>query len=83
VPESLYHDELSATSAPLLFTDFIGHAATHGLQFLCEAECVVPISRTLTDERELSDTIDTIAKLHFGDLLDDRGHAQPPAPRVP
>jgi nitric oxide reductase NorQ protein len=45
--------------------------------------CRAAISRTLTDERELSDTIDTIAKLHFGDLLDDRGHAQPPAPRVP
>jgi len=48
--EGLYHDELSAVSAPLLFTEFIAHAAEHGLQFLAEAEYLYPISPTLTPE---------------------------------
>ena len=47
--EALFHDELSSVSAPVLFTDFIGHAATHGLQFLSEAECLLPVSRALND----------------------------------
>ncbi len=48
--EALFHDELSSVSAPLLFTDFIEHAASHGLQFLSEAEYLLPVSRALTDE---------------------------------
>ena len=45
--------------------------------------CRAAISRTLTDERELSESIDTIAALHFGDLLDDSAHAQPAAHNPP
>jgi SAM-dependent methyltransferase len=48
--EALFHDELSSISAPLLFTEFITHAGQHGLQFLSEAESLLPISRALTDE---------------------------------
>lgn len=48
--ESLFHDELSAVSAPLLFTEFLAHAAGHGLQFLGEAEYLVPLSPGLTQE---------------------------------
>jgi SAM-dependent methyltransferase len=48
--EALFHDELSSVSAPLLFTEFIAHAGAHGLQFLSEAESLLPISRALTDE---------------------------------
>ena len=48
--EALFHDELSSISAPLLFTEFVAHAGTHALQFLSEAESLLPISRALTDE---------------------------------
>ena len=48
--EALFHDELSSVSAPVLFTDFLGHAIHHGLHFLSEAECLVPVSRALSDE---------------------------------
>ena len=48
--EALYHDELSAVSAPLLFTEFLAHAARHGLQFLSEGEYLMPVSRALTEE---------------------------------
>ena len=34
----LYHDELAAINDPLSFTQFIQHAAQHGLQFLGEAD---------------------------------------------
>ena len=46
---SLYHDELSSISAPLLFTDFLKHASQHGLEYLSEAECLTPVSRALSD----------------------------------
>lgn len=45
--------------------------------------CRAAITCTLTDEGELSASIDTIAKLYFGDLLDDSGHATPPAHSAP
>jgi SAM-dependent methyltransferase len=48
--EGLYHDELSAFSAPLLFTEFLAHAAGHGLRFLGEAEYLLPINPGLTEE---------------------------------
>jgi SAM-dependent methyltransferase len=48
--ESLFHDELSPVSAPVLFTEFIGHAERHGLNFLSEAECLLPIAPALTPE---------------------------------
>lgn len=48
--EGFYHDELSADSFPMLFTEFLSQAAGHGLQFLTEAEYLLPISPGLTDE---------------------------------
>jgi SAM-dependent methyltransferase len=47
--EALFHDELSEESAPLLFTDFIAHAGRHRLQYLAEAEYLLPVSRALSD----------------------------------
>jgi len=41
--------------------------------------CRATLARTLTDEPDLARAIDDIARLHFGDLLDDSAHAQPPA----
>jgi SAM-dependent methyltransferase len=36
-PEVVFHDELSDDYYPLYFSDFIKHAARHGLQYLSEA----------------------------------------------
>ena len=47
--EALYHDELSAVSAPLLFTEFLAHAARHELQFLSEGEYLLPVGAALTE----------------------------------
>jgi len=47
--ESFFHDELSDISHPVLLTDFLAHAASHSLQFLSEAEYLVPIGRLLTE----------------------------------
>jgi nitric oxide reductase NorQ protein len=41
--------------------------------------CRAALCRTLTDEPDLGESIDGIARLYFGDLLDDSGHDQPPA----
>jgi hypothetical protein len=35
---SLYHDELAEHHEAVLFTDFVAHAARHGLRFLAEAD---------------------------------------------
>ena len=47
---ALFHDELAEVNAPLLFTDFLAHAARHGLQFLAEAEHLIPLAGILTTE---------------------------------
>ena len=36
-PEVLFHDELGEVYFPIQFTDFMAHAAQHGLQYLSEA----------------------------------------------
>jgi nitric oxide reductase NorQ protein len=43
--------------------------------------CRAALGRTLTDEPDLAASIDDLARLHFGDLLDDPGHA-PPSPHA-
>lgn len=45
--------------------------------------CRAAISRTLTDERDIGEAIDDIAKLHFGDLLDGPAHGSPNAQTSP
>ncbi len=37
-PGHVYHDELAEINEPFYFTQFMEHAARHGLQFLAEAE---------------------------------------------
>jgi len=48
--EGFFHDELSEISAPVLFTEFLDHAAKHRLQFFSEAEYLLPVGRFLTEE---------------------------------
>ena len=51
---ALYHDELAEHHEAVLFTDFVAHAARHGLRFLAEADVfemdasVLPRSRVAT-----------------------------------
>lgn len=45
--------------------------------------CRAAISRTLTDERDIGEAIDDIAKLHFGDLLDGPAHGSANAQTSP
>lgn len=47
--ESFFHDELSDVSAPLLFTEFLAHASSHGLEFLSEAEYAIPVAQYLSE----------------------------------
>jgi len=47
--EGFFHDELSDFSHPVLFTDFLAHAAAHSLHFLSEAEYILPTIRSLTE----------------------------------
>ncbi|QNI32301.1 methyltransferase regulatory domain-containing protein [Alloacidobacterium dinghuense] len=39
---AVYHDDFSPVYHPVYFSQFIEHAAKHGLQYLTEAELVVP-----------------------------------------
>lgn len=41
-PHAIYHDDLSPTYHPVYFSQFVEHAARHGLQYLAEAELTVP-----------------------------------------
>lgn len=36
-PYAIFHDELGEIHHPLLFTEFVEHARSHGLQYLCES----------------------------------------------
>ena len=36
-PHAIFHDELNEFHRPVLFSGFIEHARSHGLQYLCEA----------------------------------------------
>lgn len=47
--EALFHDELSSESHAFLLTEFVGAAGEHGLDFLGEAEYVVPAAQHLTE----------------------------------
>ena len=41
-PHVLFHDDFSSSYHPVYFSQFIEHAGTHGLQYLCEAELPNP-----------------------------------------
>jgi SAM-dependent methyltransferase len=34
----VFHDDLAPVNTPVYFTEFVQHAAAHGLQYLCEAD---------------------------------------------
>jgi len=46
--EAFFHDELSDVSYPLLFTEFLEQADRHELEFLSEAEYVMPVGQYLS-----------------------------------
>jgi len=81
----LFHDELSDVSAPVLLTECLTTPGKHGLQFLSEAEYLMPIARHLTPEakerlRPLEETACywSIHRLHRGSPF-----ARPPLPARP
>jgi SAM-dependent methyltransferase len=47
---ALYHDELAEHHEAVLFTDFVAHAARHGLRFLAEADVFEMDAGPLPDE---------------------------------
>ena len=55
-PQAVFHDELSDVYHPLLFTEFIEHARSHSLQYLCEAVLPPP-----PDPANNSDVAPTLA----------------------
>lgn len=46
----LYHDELSSVYEPVYFHEFVGHAQSHGLQYLGEADFMEMQDHLFTDE---------------------------------
>lgn len=54
---SLYHDELAPHHEAVLFTDFVAHAARHGLAFLAESDVFEMQASVLPDELAAADVI--------------------------
>jgi len=48
--EAFYHDDLSPTNHPVYFHEFAGHAARHGMQYLCEADMADVLADEFTQE---------------------------------
>jgi SAM-dependent methyltransferase len=63
-PAAVYHDELSPAQRPVQFADFARHAASHGLQYLCEAVLPPP-----PDPCYRYDIVAAISEATGGDLL--------------
>jgi methyltransferase-like protein len=63
-PQAVFHDELSDVYHPLLFTEFIEHARSHRLQYLCEAVLPPP-----PDPANNSDVAPTLAGLAGDDII--------------
>ncbi len=72
----MLHDELSEVNDPVYFRDFINHATSHGLQYLCEAhlqglpnyvsrETLREIAKFATDPIDAEQYIDLIANRMF------------------
>jgi ubiquinone/menaquinone biosynthesis C-methylase UbiE len=58
-PYALFHDELAEIHHPLLFTDFVGHARSNGLEYLCES--VLPPPPDPANQPELVPALASLA----------------------
>jgi len=58
-PHAVFHDELGEVHHPLLFTEFIRHAARHGLQYLSES--VLPPPPDPVNNSELAPILASLA----------------------
>jgi SAM-dependent methyltransferase len=59
-PGHLYHDELSDLNQPLYFTQFMERAASHGLQYVGEADFFEMFAHGLNDS--VRETLDQLAR---------------------
>ena len=65
----LFHDDLADVNEPCYFHEFVGHAADHRLQFLCEAELVASAYTGLTSQvRQVLDGLDPLAREQYLDF---------------
>ena len=76
-PESaLFHDDLSSINQPFYFHEFVAHAASHGLQYLSEADHrAMQIESYPADIRALLNTLDpadVISREQYYDFIECR-----------
>jgi SAM-dependent methyltransferase len=65
----LFHDDLAEVNEPCYFHDFVAHAGTHRLQFLCEAELVATAYVGLAAEvRQVLDALEPLAREQYLDF---------------
>jgi SAM-dependent methyltransferase len=71
---ALVHDDLAAVNDPVLFSDFVAHAARHGLQFLAEADFFEMQDGVLPDGAadELRRIDDPLAREQYADFVKGR-----------
>lgn len=65
----VFHDDLADVNDPCYFHEFVAHAATHGLQFLCEAELVATSHAGLSNQaRAVLDSLEPLAREQYLDF---------------
>lgn len=65
----LFHDDLAEVNDPCYFHEFVSHAASHRLQFLCEAELVASAYTGLASQvRQVLDGLDPLAREQYLDF---------------
>ncbi|HWR54090.1 MAG TPA: class I SAM-dependent methyltransferase [Bryobacteraceae bacterium] len=75
-PWMLFHDDLAEHFRPVFFSDFVAHAARHGLQFLAEAQ--FHVQQLFSLPQDVAETIriaaagDIIAEQQYLDFLEVR-----------
>jgi methyltransferase-like protein/16S rRNA G527 N7-methylase RsmG len=75
-PALCFHDDFGPHNAPVYFTEFVRRAASHGLQFLCEADStdLTRSSDLAAETREALESIaDPIEREQYYDFLTARG----------
>src|SRR5205085_10027152 len=65
----LFHDDLASINDPCWFHEFVAHAGSHGLQFLCEAELVATSYFGLSDAaRRVLESLDPVVREQYLDF---------------
>ena len=68
-PGFLFHDDLAEVNEPCYFHEFVAHANTHALQFMCEAELVATAYTGLTTPvRQVLDALDPLEREQYLDF---------------